>query len=280
MARRSRSEPTSTRWGSCCTRCSPAGARGTLDRSRSCSRARTDSEPTAPSSLVPELDREVGRLIMSCLAREPSARPSSALAVLATLPGGDPLQAAIAEGETPSPEMVAAAGVVGDLSAKAAWAWLGCALLALLDRPVARRPRDPAPAGPIAQVARGAAGSSQDDRGEARTRRGHCRQRLGPRGGSRLPQGDGRRRPVAGTLEATQGRAAGTPAVLVPSEPRAPRRADLAAASPWIPAPGPWGVSRARNPRRSFPGCRKSCWTRVADSSGGSACPLAETRPT
>ena len=95
-------------------------------------RARTDSDPTAPSNLVPELDREVGRVIMSCLAREPEARPSSALAVLATLPGGDPLQAAIARGETPSPEMVAAAGVVGDQSAKAAWAWLGCAVLALL----------------------------------------------------------------------------------------------------------------------------------------------------
>ena len=81
---------------------------------------------------MPELDREIGRLIMSCLAREPAARPSSALALLATLPGGDPLQAAIARGETPSPEMVAAAGVVGDLSAKAAWLWLGCALLALL----------------------------------------------------------------------------------------------------------------------------------------------------
>jgi serine/threonine-protein kinase len=95
-------------------------------------RARTDSEPTAPSSVVPELDRDIGRLIMSCLAREPSARPSSTLAVLAMLPGGDPLQAAIARGETPSPEMVAAAGVVGDLSAKAAWAWLGCAVLALV----------------------------------------------------------------------------------------------------------------------------------------------------
>jgi len=95
-------------------------------------RARSDSEPTAPSSVVPELDREVGRLIMSCLARVPLARPSSALAVLAMLPGGDPLQAAIAKGETPSPEMVAAAGIVGDQSARAAWAWLGCALLALL----------------------------------------------------------------------------------------------------------------------------------------------------
>src|SRR5213078_2142832 len=36
--------------------------------------------------------------------------PPSALAVSAALPGGDPLAAALAAGETPSPEMVAAAG--------------------------------------------------------------------------------------------------------------------------------------------------------------------------
>ena len=37
-------------------------------------------------------------------------RPASALAVAAALPGGDPLAAALAAGETPSPEMVAEAG--------------------------------------------------------------------------------------------------------------------------------------------------------------------------
>ena len=37
-------------------------------------------------------------------------RPASALAVAAALPGGDPLAEALAAGETPSPEMVAAAG--------------------------------------------------------------------------------------------------------------------------------------------------------------------------
>jgi serine/threonine-protein kinase len=95
-------------------------------------RMRLDSAPTAPSSLVPDLDRGVERVIMGCLTREPSARPGTAVAVLASLPGGDPLQAAIALGETPSPEMVAAAGVVGDLSARAAWTWLGIALLSLV----------------------------------------------------------------------------------------------------------------------------------------------------
>jgi serine/threonine-protein kinase len=93
--------------------------------------ARLDSTPTAPTNLVPDLDRGIERVIMGCLTPEPSARPSTALAVLASLPGGDPLQAAIALGETPSPEMVAAARVVGDLSAKVAWAWLGTALVAL-----------------------------------------------------------------------------------------------------------------------------------------------------
>ena len=43
-------------------------------------------------------------------SREPAGRPRSALAVAASLPGGDPLAAALAAGETPSPEMVAAAG--------------------------------------------------------------------------------------------------------------------------------------------------------------------------
>src|SRR6185503_11624586 len=63
--------------------------------------------------------------------RDPAARPASAHVVLAGLPGGDPLQAALAAGETPTPAMVAAAGEVGDLGAGAAWSLLFAALLAL-----------------------------------------------------------------------------------------------------------------------------------------------------
>ena len=48
--------------------------------------------------------------------RKKRARPASARAVLAMLPGGDALEAAVAAGETPSPELVAAAGRVGDLA--------------------------------------------------------------------------------------------------------------------------------------------------------------------
>jgi serine/threonine protein kinase len=63
-----------------------------------------------PSSLVRDLDPTIERAIQRCLEREPARRPSSALAVSAALPGGDQLAAALAAGETPSPEMVAAAG--------------------------------------------------------------------------------------------------------------------------------------------------------------------------
>ena len=49
-------------------------------------------------------------MIFRCLESDPRQRPASALAVAAALPGGDPLAAALAAGETPSPEMVAAAG--------------------------------------------------------------------------------------------------------------------------------------------------------------------------
>jgi hypothetical protein len=44
-------------------------------------------------------------------------RPASALAVTAHLPGGDPLAAALAAGETPSPEMVAEVGDAGQPTA-------------------------------------------------------------------------------------------------------------------------------------------------------------------
>ena len=53
-------------------------------------------------------------------ARSRASGPASALAVAAALPGGDPLAAALAAGETPSPEMVAAAGSISALSDRCA----------------------------------------------------------------------------------------------------------------------------------------------------------------
>jgi serine/threonine protein kinase len=63
-----------------------------------------------PSSLVAGLNPAIERTILRCVAADPDARPASAMAVAAALPGGDPLAAALAAGETPSPQMVAAAG--------------------------------------------------------------------------------------------------------------------------------------------------------------------------
>jgi predicted Ser/Thr protein kinase len=81
-------------------------------------RLREESRITNPSTLVGDMDKTVERAILRCLERDPRMRPQSALAVAASLPGGDPLAVALAEGETPSPEMVAAAGSTDALSPK------------------------------------------------------------------------------------------------------------------------------------------------------------------
>jgi serine/threonine-protein kinase len=93
-----------------------------------------EEAPAPPSSVLPGLDAAMERVILRCLEREPGARPSSAMQVASALPGGDPLAAALAAGETPSPEMVAAAGEEGALAPGKAWALLagGLACVAVL----------------------------------------------------------------------------------------------------------------------------------------------------
>jgi serine/threonine-protein kinase len=73
---------------------------------------------------VEGVDSEVRGVIERCLAQDPRQRPRDARAVLRILPGADPLTAAVAAGETPSPEMVAAAEEVGGLSSARAMALL------------------------------------------------------------------------------------------------------------------------------------------------------------
>jgi hypothetical protein len=83
------------------------------------------------SSREPELDPVVERVILRCLEKNPEKRPASALQVAAALPGGDPLAAALAAGETPSPEMVAAAGDEDAIRPRTAWILLAGALVAM-----------------------------------------------------------------------------------------------------------------------------------------------------
>ena len=92
---------------------------------------KSDTTPTIPSSYVKELDPLVERVIMRCLERDPERRPASAIQVAAALPGGDPLAAALAAGETPSPEMVAAATKEGALKPAIAFACLAGVFLVL-----------------------------------------------------------------------------------------------------------------------------------------------------
>ncbi|HUS20374.1 MAG TPA: serine/threonine-protein kinase [Terriglobales bacterium] len=73
-------------------------------------RARSSTAAKLPSALSAEIDPAVERAILRCLELDPRKRPATALQLAAALPGGDPLMAAIAAGETPSPELIAAAG--------------------------------------------------------------------------------------------------------------------------------------------------------------------------
>jgi hypothetical protein len=94
--------------------------------------SRTDRTLSRPSTIVKDLNPVVERVILRCLEVEPSARPATVLSVAAALPGGDPLAAALAAGETPSPQMVAASGETAGLRPRLAVACLAAVLAGLV----------------------------------------------------------------------------------------------------------------------------------------------------
>jgi serine/threonine-protein kinase len=93
--------------------------------------------PPRPMELAPDMDPRLDAVIWRCLERDPSRRPGSALMVAAMLPGGDPLAAALAEGQTPSPEMIAAAGEAEErMRPEVAWAMLAAVAAVLATVPL------------------------------------------------------------------------------------------------------------------------------------------------
>src|SRR5262245_3183750 len=69
-----------------------------------------------PLSTHVRVDDRIERAILACLERDPARRPGSPIAVSAALTGADPVAAALAACEPPTPEMVAASGGEGTLT--------------------------------------------------------------------------------------------------------------------------------------------------------------------
>jgi serine/threonine-protein kinase len=101
----------------------------------------TGARPS-PENNTADLDPAVERTITRCLHMDPAMRPGSALAVSASLPGGDPIATALAAGEVPSPDAVANAGAVEGLRVPVAIACLVAVIVGLAAFALFRQRRD------------------------------------------------------------------------------------------------------------------------------------------
>ena len=87
-------------------------------------------EPTPPSAIVKDMDPRIERVILRCLEENPQDRPSAKETATA-LAGKDLIGEALAAGETPSPEMLAAAGSKDGWRPWLAWACLAFVILGI-----------------------------------------------------------------------------------------------------------------------------------------------------
>jgi serine/threonine-protein kinase len=90
---------------------------------------RKQSEGPPPMT---DVDGVVERTIARALDPDPRRRYATVQAVANALAGGDPLQAALAAGQTPSPEMVAAAGETEGMNPRAALACVAVIVVGIL----------------------------------------------------------------------------------------------------------------------------------------------------
>lgn len=92
-----------------------------------------DQTPAAPNLVTDgTVDPAIERVILRCLEKDQRHRPGSAREVAAMLPGGNPLAELIAAGQTPTPEMVAAAGSNGTMRPLHGFALFGLMLVSLM----------------------------------------------------------------------------------------------------------------------------------------------------
>jgi serine/threonine-protein kinase len=107
------------------------GKRAFAEKAVGALQGRADRTPSRPSSVMKDIDPIVEKVILRCLEDEPSPRRPPPHAVPAAMPGGDPLAAALAAGETPSPQMVAASGETSGLRPAIAIACLATVVIGL-----------------------------------------------------------------------------------------------------------------------------------------------------
>lgn len=92
----------------------------------------TGSAISSPSDVCEGLDPEIEQLIVKCLQESPDRRPAKMLELIGLLPGADPIAAALAAGQTPSPAVVASAGGTGAISKQLATALVLAGLVGLI----------------------------------------------------------------------------------------------------------------------------------------------------